>query len=1092
MSLRLFLCGFLALTAGFARPVLVETSLPTADVVVAARVLEPAAGDCTETIQAAIDEVAAAGGGVVFLAAGQYRIEGRLVLREGVVLRGDWTAPDAGVKGTVLALYAGRGEEEGTEIIGMQRGTGLRELTFWFPEQDAARPVPYPWVARTARDLTGNNTTIMNATIVNAWQGVRIGPEWNELHTIRNLHMTALKTGLSIDTVTDIGRLNRVLISPCVWEESGLPGAPGGTARDACRAWQARAATGVDIGRSDWEYIHDVRIEGLAVGFRFRQGERGTTNAVMVNSQAIDCGTGLLLESLNGIGLALTGCELRGREHGVLAPASFQTVATFHSCHLAGLRAVALEGPGFLSFRNCTFAGTLDANAGQVACLGGAFAEAEPQIRLGPAVARARLLGNTFAGETRIADETDLADVAVSHAPVPTTNPNLSRYVPAPVRTPPRRALFLVADYGADPEAEDNTPAFARALEAARAAGGGTVYVPAGLYRFAGSLRVPGGVELRGCFDVPHHTVSAGSVLLPRAGRGEEEGTPFLELEAASGLRGLTVWYPEQNAVEPVPYPWTVRGLGPGCWIEDVTLGNTWQGVDFWTHGSTGHLVRYLAGCAFRRALWVSKSAGPGWVEDLQFNPHYAQRLHPSLPRVPLPPNPSEQIHDFLREHLEGFVFGRCADQRIFATFLFAAFDGIAFRDDGGGSTAHVLIHGSDTVSRAVALDAADEVEFVAAQLVPLSKWEEGAIVSTPGFAGQARFFNSQVWAGTRTADLDSPGTILIDQMHTLSGDIRQRAGHTVLHAVNLGRDLDPHVAVAGGACELFACQFRHGPLRWTGEGVRAFANSASLLGAFPRGDLAPGTFALDWEDEEPPGFVDRISPGGGRRFVTEGTCRPVEYPDALRGGRVVRMTGKTVPGEHGFIYFRLADGPVAIYPDSVLSYAVKPLDAEGAHVAVDAVLDEGRPLRNRGLVDTERRGAHPGGPKGPVGEWTRIRLPIGKLSGRTIQHFMFAYDHRVAAGDTFAVLLDDLRVESALAGLGDWRVAATRGPEGLALAGSAPIRHTLDGSNPAADSPLYEGPIPPPETGVREIRYALQLPDGTLAPLVFAHLLEP
>jgi len=235
MTFRMILPGVFAMTAVFAQPRLVETVFPTADVVVASRVLEPTGGDCTEIIQTAIDEVASGGGGVVFLAAGQYRINGRLVLKEGVILRGDWTAPDAGVKGTVLALYAGRGEEEGTEIIGMQRGTGLRELSFWFPEQDAARPVPYPWVARTTRDVTGNNTTIMNATIVNAWQGVRIGPEWNELHTIRNLHMTALKTGLSIDTVTDIGRLHQVLVSPRVWERSGLPGAPAKTARDACQ-----------------------------------------------------------------------------------------------------------------------------------------------------------------------------------------------------------------------------------------------------------------------------------------------------------------------------------------------------------------------------------------------------------------------------------------------------------------------------------------------------------------------------------------------------------------------------------------------------------------------------------------------------------------------------------------------------------------------------------------------------------------------------------------------------------------------------------------------------------------------------------------
>ena len=158
---------------------------------------------------------------------------------------------------------------------------------------------------------------------------------------------------------------------------------------------------------------------------------------------------------------------------------------------------------------------------------------------------RARILGNSFAGDPQIVDETEGADLGISHAPLTTAKPDLTPYVPAPVRTPPRRALYVVTDFGADPEADDNTPAFAKALAKAGADGGGTVYVPAGLYRFAGQLRVPTGVELRGTFDVPHHTISGGSVLLTTAGQGDEAGAPFLELETKSGLRGLTVWYPE-------------------------------------------------------------------------------------------------------------------------------------------------------------------------------------------------------------------------------------------------------------------------------------------------------------------------------------------------------------------------------------------------------------------------------------------------------------------------------------------------------------------------------------------------------------------
>ncbi|NCQ32494.1 MAG: hypothetical protein GW802_34660, partial [Armatimonadetes bacterium] len=67
------------------KPQVIETQFPTADVVIASLVLTaPAEGaDATGSVQAAIDEAAAAGGGVVFLPSGQYRLEGALTVKEG-------------------------------------------------------------------------------------------------------------------------------------------------------------------------------------------------------------------------------------------------------------------------------------------------------------------------------------------------------------------------------------------------------------------------------------------------------------------------------------------------------------------------------------------------------------------------------------------------------------------------------------------------------------------------------------------------------------------------------------------------------------------------------------------------------------------------------------------------------------------------------------------------------------------------------------------------------------------------------------------------------------------------------------------------
>ena len=70
--------------------------------------------DSTESIQRALDDCERAEGGTVFLPAGRYRVEGRLFVRGGVALRGEWADPDKGGlgKGTILMAFAGRGEEK--------------------------------------------------------------------------------------------------------------------------------------------------------------------------------------------------------------------------------------------------------------------------------------------------------------------------------------------------------------------------------------------------------------------------------------------------------------------------------------------------------------------------------------------------------------------------------------------------------------------------------------------------------------------------------------------------------------------------------------------------------------------------------------------------------------------------------------------------------------------------------------------------------------------------------------------------------------------------------------------------------------------
>ena len=168
----------------------VDTSHATPDVVLAERVASAPDGDAdfSAVLQNLLDDVGSRGGGTVFLHRGFYTIARPVEIPVGVTLRGDYSAerPD---QSTVLRVVCGRSEPEGTATFTVNCGGGLMGLVFWYPEQTLENPVPYPWTVRSKIDspLKNENQTVADCTFVNSWKAIAIGPEWNELHTLRRL-----------------------------------------------------------------------------------------------------------------------------------------------------------------------------------------------------------------------------------------------------------------------------------------------------------------------------------------------------------------------------------------------------------------------------------------------------------------------------------------------------------------------------------------------------------------------------------------------------------------------------------------------------------------------------------------------------------------------------------------------------------------------------------------------------------------------------------------------------------------------------------------------------------------------------------------
>ncbi len=1082
--------------ATWAGPQAVTPRFPTSDLVIAEEIVTPPAATDTDAapfLQAAIDRTAQRGGGTVFAAAGTYRIASRIIVREGVTLRGDFFAQAPGA-GTLLSITADKGREDAPATFSIERGGGLVGLTFWYPEQRLPDPVPYPWTIKNATMPANDNQTVADCTFVNAWKAICIGPDGNELHTFRNLKICALKTGIEIDSTTDIGRISKVTVAPAVWLESGLPGVPSAS---ALRDHLLREDTvGVMIGRSDWEYIWRLEVFGYRRGLVFRKGARGTTNAVMAESRLTGCGRACEVQALNQVGLSAYCCEFAGTEHAWFGTPSFDAVVQFHSCRFDGV--TANDGSGVVTFHACDLA-TADVTCvpdGQLTAMDCALGRATLAAR------RVRLLGFD-AAKARVDGLDAAGDVMVHAAACGKAGEPVVWGDPPPFPRPKSDALFVVTAFGASPEREDNAAAFQAALDKAGAnPGGGTVYVPGGRYAFRGDIVVPTGVELRGCSDVPHHTVSGGTVLLVHHNRGAESGSPFVSLAGGSGLRGVTFWYPEQPLKAPEPYPWTVRALGKHCWLKDVTIGNAWQAVDLATHRSDGHRVSYLAGAMFRRGLFVGGCKATGWIEDVQFNPHYACRLPKDLPRVEgeRPGDVGGRVIQFQREHLEGIVIRDCRDARLRGTFLYAAYDGLAFRGD---CRAQVLMHGTDTGSRAVVFEMTRgaRVDMALTQLVSLGDWAQAAIVTLPADRGTARLLNSQMWAGPATAILEGSGTVRLEQFNTLTGPIEARAGRLeVLNGV-FDRVLSPHLSFSAPARgEVVGTLFERGPLRVEADRrhVRTFANSlSSVPPALDPGDV-PTQLASGFEPGEPAAVVDTVATrGGGLRRVSDNRCGAVERADAHSGRYAVRLAGVSDDPAYSFVYQTLFKQPVFVMPDTVLTYWFKPLNESGRGTGIDLLFADGKTLRQSGSVDRDGISTFPGVKRGRLDAWTQITVPLGKFAGNTIVTVMAAYDTRKGGG-RFESLFDDLRIAPELSPAA-WRVrlepAGGRVARGtqirLVKEPSVRVRYTLDGSAPKADSPEYKEPFTLTQRGVVEVQVTPLTLDGALSEQVFGALYE-
>jgi hypothetical protein len=368
--------------------------------------------------------------------------------------------------------------------------------------------------------------------------------------------------------------------------------------------------------------------------------------------------------------------------------------------------------------------------------------------------------------------------------------------------------VWNVLQHGAKGDGQtDDTAAFQQALDAAGKAGGGTVRVPRGVYRFAGHLNVPPAVTLQGIWEsVPAHNglrdrglpkpTDDGTTFLVTEGAGKEDGLPFITLNTNSTLKGVVLYYPDQIADDaPKPYPWAIAMRGKNPAVLDCELLNPYQGID--ATRNERHLVRNVQGQPLCRGVWVDAIYDIGRIENVHFNPWWSTK---------------PKLFAWQKAHGEAFVFARSDWQYVLNTFCFGYHVGYRFSASPAGvCNGNFLGIGADDCETAVVVDQSAPMGLLITngEFVSFRGPDPTMVEVAKTHTGTVRFVNCAFWGPCRQiARIAGRGTVGFGDCTFVQWDAKKE-GRAALQ-------------VAEGTVLVRGCEFREDkPQVELGEGVR-------------------------------------------------------------------------------------------------------------------------------------------------------------------------------------------------------------------------------------------------------------------------------
>ncbi len=563
-----------------------------------------------------------------------------------------------------------------------------------------------------------------------------------------------------------------------------------------------------------------------------------------------------------------------------------------------------------------------------------------------------------------------------------------------------------VRDFGARGDGvTDDTRAFQSAIHEAEKRGGGTVLVPQNRYFLAGHLDLPAHVTLRGAGEIPDvPDDNWGSVLLAVAGEGEADGTPFITMNRASVLRGLTIFYPRQKGPIPLAYPWTVRGRGDNISIRDCLFINPYQAVDFGTYPCGRHFIENLYAHALYRGLFVDQCLDIGRVTNVHFWPFWSQ---------------DEQHFAYLRENAIAFQFGRTDWQYLSGCFSIFYKIGYHFADFGHGPGNVLLTNcGADIGTVTAQVDATQShagVSFVNAQMngtLQVAPSNQGPVKFTASsFYGSGKTDSNAILAGSGRVSFDNCHFTWWDQNNNDSPALRAQSGTLGLSNCEFFGAKN-HIVLEKEVrnAAIIGTHFRGAPrISNQSEGRVQFIGNTDTVPAPPA--KLKRRFYSGFEANQPQPLLSRV----------EASAHPGAYALRIakggRQGNALFLHGEPTGAKPGTAYFRIFEVEIPVRAATIFRYWIRIDDLEARFCGLDLLFDgEREPGALRDITfarDLQEQRMHPAYPRGEIGKWVRIESPIGKwAANRNITAILAAHDGDGTA--PFQAAFDDIEIGEA------------------------------------------------------------------------------